>query len=41
MEVGTEATGTFKVSGLQLKHYIIGEPIAGKVTHDLPDVAYS
>ena len=39
IEVGTEATSTFKVSESRLKHYIAGEPIDGKVTHDLPDAS--
>ena len=38
VEVGTDATGSFKVNGSRLKHYIIGEPIEGKVSCDLPDV---
>jgi len=39
--VRMEATGTFKVNGSWLKHYITGELIDGKVTHNLPDVASS
>jgi len=41
VEVRMEATGTFKVNGSWLKHYITGELIDGKVTHNLPDVASS
>jgi len=41
IRVGTEATDTFKVNGPRLKHYIVGELIDGKVTHDILDVASS
>jgi len=39
IEIETEATGTFLVNESQLKHYIMGKPIDGKVSHDLPNVA--
>jgi len=38
IEVGTNATGSFKVNGSGLKHYIASEPFEGKVSCDLPDV---
>jgi len=38
IKVGTKAMGNFEVNGSLLKHYITGESINGKVTHDLPDV---
>jgi len=41
IEIGTNAMGTFKVNGLRLKHYYVGEPIEGNVSHDLPNVASS
>jgi len=27
----------FKVNESRLKHYLVGEPIEGKVSYDLPD----
>ena len=36
-DIGTEATGTFKVNGLQLKNYYVAEPIDGKVSYNLPN----
>jgi len=41
IEIGTEATGTFKVNGLRLKHYIVNEWIDGEVNDDLPDAISS
>ena len=41
IKVRMEDMGTFKVNGSRLKHYIAGEPIDGKVTHDLLDGASS
>jgi len=38
IDIGTEATGTFKVNGSRLKHYLVGEPIEGKVPYNLFDV---
>jgi len=38
IDIGTEATGTFKVNGLRLKHYLVGEPIEGKVSYNLFNV---
>jgi len=38
IDVGTETTGTFKVNGSRLKHYLVAEPIEGKESYDLPDV---
>jgi len=38
IEIGTDTTGSFKVNGSRLKHYIAGEPIVGKVSCDLPTV---
>ena len=32
IEMGNETTGSFKVNGSRLKHYIAGEPLEGKVT---------
>ena len=40
-KVRTEAKGTFTVDGLQLKHYIAGEPINGKFSHYLSSTASS
>jgi len=37
IDIGTEATGTFKVNGSRLKHYLVGELIEGKVSYNLPD----
>jgi len=37
IEVRMEATRTFKVNRSRIKHYITGELIDGKVSHDLPD----
>ena len=37
-EVGTAATGPFKVNGSRLKRYIASEPIEDKVSCDLLDV---
>jgi len=37
VDIGTEATGTFKVNGSRLKHYLVGEPIEGKVSYNLLD----
>ena len=39
INIGTEVTGTLKVNGLRLKHYLVGELIEGKVSYNLPDVA--
>jgi len=33
IEVGFEATSTLKVNASRLKHYLVGEPIAGKVSY--------
>ena len=41
IDIGTEATATFKVNGSRLKQYLVGELIKGKVSYDLPDVASS
>ena len=38
IETGTDTTGSFKVNGCRLKHYVVGDPIEGKVTYSLPDV---
>jgi len=37
-EIGTEATGSFKVNGSRLKPYIAGESLEGKGVCYLPDV---
>jgi len=39
IDISTEATGTFKVNESRLKHYLVGEPIEGKVSYNLPDAA--
>ena len=39
IDIGTEATSTFKVNGSRLKHYLVGEPIEGKVSYNLPNAA--
>ena len=39
VEVGTEITGSFKVNGARLKHYIARESLEGKVTVALPDIS--
>ena len=41
IDKGPEATGTFKVNRLRLKHYFVGEPINGKVSYRLPDATSS
>ena len=41
VKINMEATGSFKVNGSQLKYYIIGELLKGKVTCALPDVTSS
>ena len=41
VEIGTDATGSFKVNGSRLKHYIAGETLEGKVTCALPNVSFS
>jgi len=41
IDVGMEAIGTFKANGSRLKHYLVGEPIEGKVSYDLPDASSS
>ena len=38
IEVGNETTGSFKVNGSRLKHYIASESLEGKATCALPDV---
>jgi len=38
IDIGTEATSTFKVDGSRLKHYLGGEPIKRKVSYNLSDV---
>ena len=38
IDIGTEATGTFKLNGSGLKHYLAGEPIEGKVSYNLSDI---
>jgi len=37
INIGTEATGTVKMNGSRLKHYLVGEPIEGKVSYNLPN----
>jgi len=39
IDIDTEAMGTFKVNGSKLEHYLVGEPIEGKVSYNLPDAA--
>jgi len=41
IDIGTEATGTFKVNGSRLKHYFVGEPIDEKVSYNLLDATSS
>ena len=38
IEIGNETTGSFKVNGSRLKHYIAGEPNTGSVSCNLSDV---
>ena len=38
IDIDIEATGTFKVNGSRLKHYLVGEPIEEKVSYELPNV---
>ena len=39
IEIGNETTGSIKVNGSRLKHYITGEPLEGKVTVALLDIS--
>ena len=41
IEISTEATGSFKVNGSRLKHYIVDESLERKVTYALLDVSSS
>jgi len=38
IEIGTDTIRSFKVNGSRLKHYVVGDPIEGKVSYSLPDV---
>jgi len=39
IEIGTEATSSFKANRSRLNHYIAGEPIEGEVSFDLPNTS--
>ena len=41
IETGAETTGSFKVNGSRLKHYIAGKSLEGEVTYVDPDVSSS
>jgi len=41
IKISIDATGSFKVNGSRLKHYIAGETLEGKVTCALPNVSFS
>ena len=41
IEIGIDATGYFKVNGAWLKHYIIGEPLEGRIACTLPNISSS